>query len=52
MALLGGMLLTVLPVRPMLVPFFRLALALGKPILLMLGIAKLCETCNQKKAES
>jgi hypothetical protein len=36
----------------MLVPFLRLALALGEPILLMLGIAKLCEICNPKKAGS
>lgn len=48
LALLGGMLVTVLPVRRLLGAFASLLLALAQPLLLALGIVKLCETCERK----
>lgn len=47
-AVLGGILLTVLPVGRLLALFVRLALSLVRPLLLVLGAVKLFEELDQR----
>jgi hypothetical protein len=49
MALFGGVLLTVLPVGRVISGLVRLALALARPLLLVLGAMKLYEEYQKKQ---
>ena len=49
LALFGGVLLTVLPVGRLLSALVRLAFALVRPLLLVLGAVKLYEECQKNK---
>lgn len=48
LALLGGILLTARPGRQVLSSMVHVLLALVQPVLLILGIAKLCESLDRK----
>ncbi len=49
LALFGGVLLTVLPVGRLLSALVRLAFALVRPLLLVLGAVKIYEECQKNK---
>ena len=49
LAFLAGLVLTVLPVGRLLTVLLRLAFALVRPVLLILGAVKLCEEFGKRK---
>ncbi len=51
LAMLGGVLLTILPVGRLISALVRLTFALARPLLLVLGVVKLYDECQRSRKQ-